>query len=108
MSTEHEQSQETCLELSCSRHQLKTASINHGPRGTIFNCSCGPLAEDELEQLGRAARDGTRVRLEFPDSEVILSHVSFVQEQPGWVQLSGRVVAVPMRSAWRTTQRPQA
>ena len=55
-----------------------------------------------------AVSSGRRVRLVFPDSEVILSHVSFEVAQPGWVQLAGRVGAVQRLPERRDTQHPHA
>jgi hypothetical protein len=99
-----DESGEACIELNCSRRQLKAASISHGSSGTIFRCSCGPLTAIDLSDLERTARRRGRVRLVFPDSEVIISHVTFERVEPGWVQLEGRVVEIPPPTERRVTQ----
>ena len=83
------------LELNCSRYQLQAASISHSADGTVFRCSCGPLSDDRVAAVHRAARDGTPVWLLFPESQVVVADVSVELAQPGWVQLEGRVVPVP-------------
>ena len=98
----------TYLELNCSGHQLKAASISHGAHGSVFQCSCGPLTDDELAAISRAERNGTLVWLVFPESQVILSHVAIEVPRPGWAQIEGRVVTVPQLMEWRDTQRPSA
>ncbi len=96
------------LELNCSRHQLKAASISHSVDGTYLRCSCGPLSEADVGAAERAAHDGTQVWLVFPDSEVILSDVSVEVAQAGWLHLVGKVVTIPKPTEWRGTQHPPA
>ena len=66
-----------------------------------FGASCGPLTDDELAAISRAERTGTLVWLVFPESQVILSHVSIEVPQPGWAQIEGRVMTVPQLMEWR-------
>ena len=56
----------TWLELNCSRYQLQAASISHSADGTVFRCSCGPLSDDRVAAVHRAARDGTPVLAGVP------------------------------------------
>ena len=98
----------TWLELNCSRYQLQAASISHSADGTVFRCSCGPLSDDRVAAVHRAARDGTPVWLVFPESQVVIADVSVELAQPGWVQLEGRVVTVPNAMGSESRDGPHA
>jgi len=98
----------TWLELNCSRYQLQAASISHSADGTVFRCSCGPLTDDRVAAVHRAARDGTPVWLVFPEAQVVIADVSVELAQPGWVQLEGRVVTVPNAMSSESRDGPHA
>jgi hypothetical protein len=90
------------LELNCTDTQLRAASITHSPRGSVFRCSCGPLSDNDVEAVQRAARDGIQVWLFFPISAVLLSKLTVEVVRPGWVTLEGFVVGIPQAGEQRT------
>ena len=63
----------TCVELTCSGQQLETAKLTFTRKGALYRVTCGPLSDNELARLERAAQTGEPVRLVFPQTVITIS-----------------------------------
>jgi len=86
------------LELDCVDYQLKSASISDGPDGAVFRCVLGPLTEDVLAALERAAAARLEVRLVFATRPLRFARIDLDRVEPGWVQFVGRIAETRGRS----------
>ena len=55
------------LKLSLGDYSVNGASIGHGPNGTQFACTIGPLPDETVAALFRAAENHERVCLLLPE-----------------------------------------
>src|SRR5689334_14765638 len=95
MWTQRHENGDCRLELNCCGLQLRTASIGHSAKGTVYRCSCGPLTDDDLMNLERAANQRDLVRLVFSDALIVIADIWVRRPEPGWAQIEGRLVAAP-------------
>ena len=79
------------LELNCADYQLKSASMSHGPDGAVFRCMLGPVTEDVLAALERAAAARLEVRLVFANEPLRFVRIDLDRVEPGWIQFVGRI-----------------
>jgi hypothetical protein len=63
----------------------------------IFACSVGPLTNELLAALERAAREHTRIRLMF-EHPVLLDFVKLERKGPQSVRIVGEVIYDPMKA----------
>jgi hypothetical protein len=82
------------LELRFTDGHLGAASFAPAPGsdGGLFSCSLGPLTEETVGELERAARTRTPVRLLFSERPLLLDHVTVERKGPHSVRIVGRVV----------------
>ncbi len=84
--------QAAAVELDCSACEIKSGSMSYGgPEGPTFRSIIGPLTEDVLATLKRAAQCGAPVRLVFPKSQMEFQRIEISRAEPGWFQLVGAV-----------------
>ena len=82
------------LELTFTDDHLGAASFapSPGSDGGLFSCSIGPLTEETVGDLLRAARTQTPIRLRFSERPLLLSHVTVERKGPHSVRIVGHVV----------------
>jgi hypothetical protein len=80
------------IELNCDDYHVKTASIAQSSSGTVFRCTLGPVPDEVLTTLERAARAHATLRLVFPKQPLVLERIDVTRIEPGSVQIVGRVV----------------
>jgi hypothetical protein len=83
------------LELHFSDDHLGAASFAPSPGGDgsgLFSCSIGPVSEETVGELERAARTQTPIRLKFSEHPLLLDHVTVERKGPRTVRIVGRVV----------------
>ena len=93
--TKQERRGQLPLELSFSDDHLGEASFAPSPGGDgsgLFSCSLGPLTEEAVGELERAARTQTPIRLKFSEHPLLLDHVTVERKGPHTVRIVGRVV----------------
>ena len=66
------------LELTFTDDHLGAASFapSPGSDGGLFTCSIGPITEEAVGELLRAARNQTPIRLRFSERPLLLDHVT--------------------------------
>jgi hypothetical protein len=79
------------LELSLGNYDVSGASISHGPEGTKFTCTLGPLAEETMVALDDAAQSGQILCLLFPQP-LLLDLLALERKEPRRVRIVGRIV----------------
>ena len=82
------------LELHFTDDHLAAATFapSPGSDGGLFSCSIGPLTEETVSALMRAARTQTPVRLRFSERPLLLDHVTVERKGPHSVRIAGHVV----------------
>jgi hypothetical protein len=82
------------LELHFTDEHLGAASFapSPGSDGGLFSCSLGPLSEETVGELERAARTRTPIRLRFSERPLLLDQVTVERKGPHSVRIVGRVV----------------
>ena len=63
-----------------------------GSDGGLFSFSVGPLGDDALAALERAAQDQTPVRLMFSEHPLLLNLVSLERKEPHCARIVGHVL----------------
>jgi hypothetical protein len=81
----------TQLELTLGQYQVGGASITHGPRGSTFGCTIGPVSAETLAALDGAVRDRSTLRLLFPEP-LLLDLLELERKEPQRVRIVGRIV----------------
>ena len=98
--------QATAVELDCSGCEITSGSMSYGgPEGPTFRSILGPLPEDAVATLERAAQCGAPVRLVFPN---VSDGVPADRDQPrgtGLVSARRRGSGTPLLSAGGTPRR---
>jgi hypothetical protein len=79
------------LEIHCSEHLFKPASISYSSRGLVFSCQLGPFSPSEMADLDEAARTHRGLRIVFPASELLLSRIQIEPVAPEWARIEGFV-----------------
>ena len=82
------------LELTFTDDHLGAATFapTPGSDGGLFSCSIGPLTDETVGELMRAARTQTPIRLHFSERPLLLDHVSVERKGPHTVRIVGHVV----------------
>ena len=82
------------LELHFTDDHLGAASFAPAPgsEGGLFSCSIGPLTEETVGALVRAARTKTPLRLRFSERPLLLDHITVERKGPHSVRIVGHVV----------------
>ena len=82
------------LELHFSDDRLGSASFapSPGSDGGLFSCSIGPLSEEAVGELERAARAELPIRLRFSEHPLLLDHITVERKGPQTVRIVGHVV----------------
>jgi hypothetical protein len=78
------------LSLSLVEYQLRGGSISHGPDGQTFACTFGPISDETMMALDRAAQNHGTIRLLFPEP-LLLDLISIERKEPQRVRIVGRV-----------------
>src|SRR5687767_15647287 len=82
------------LDLHFSDDRLGSASFAPSPGSDsgLFSCSIGPLSEEAVAELERAARAETPICLRFSEHPLLLDHVTVERKGPQTVRIIGLVV----------------
>jgi hypothetical protein len=82
------------LELSFTDDHLGAASFapSPGSDGGMFSCSLGPLTEETVGELVRAARAHKPIRLKFSERPLLLEQITVERKGPHSVRIVGQVV----------------
>lgn len=101
MAEERERRGQLALELNCVGLNVKSASFSPGPdgRGGLFSCSLGPVTDETVEALDRAAQTHTLVDLVFSDHPLLLDLVTLERKAPQVVRIVGHIVARTAKGA---------
>jgi hypothetical protein len=92
MSDEKELTRSSGLfELSLDGYEIRSGAIDHGPQGTVFSCSIGPLAAETLAALEDAQVRRCRIVLLLPEP-LLLDGVALAREAPQRIRIVGRIV----------------
>jgi hypothetical protein len=97
MSKERERRGQLALELDCSGYQATGQTFAPTPGGAsgLFSCSVGPLPQETIAALDRAAHEHGRVRLLFGGRPVLLELVTLERKGAQRVRIVGQVVTPP-------------
>jgi len=87
------------LKLRLGDYSIKGASIGHGPDGTQFACTIGPLPDETVAALFRAAENHGRICLLLPEP-LLLDVVATECKEPRRVRIVGRVIDPFSMSDW--------
>ena len=87
------------LKLSLGDYSVNGASIGHGPDGTQFACTIGPLPDETVAALFRAAENHGRICLLLPEP-LLLDVVATERKEPRSVRIVGRVIDPFSMSDW--------
>lgn len=82
------------LEFHFPDDRLGSASFAPSP-GTdsgLFSCSIGPLSEEAVGEIERAARAELPIRLRFSERPLLLDNVTVERKGPHTVRIVGHVV----------------
>jgi len=79
------------LKLSLGDYSINGASIGHGPDGTQFSCTIGPLPDETVAALFSAAENHGRICLLLPEP-LVLDVVATERKEPRRVRIVGRIV----------------
>lgn len=83
------------LDLDCSAYHVKGpafAPACAGEQAGLFSCSVGPLPDDTLVALDRAASAHNPVRLLFNGNPLLLELVALERKDPQSVKIVGHVL----------------
>lgn len=80
------------IELNCDDYHVKTASVAQSSGDTVFRCTLGPVPDEVLATLEKAARGRGTLRLVFPKRPLVLERIDVTRIEPASVQIVGRVV----------------
>ena len=87
------------LKLSLRDYSINGASVGHGPAGTQFACTIGPLPDETVAALFRAAENHGRICLLLPEP-LLLDVVATERKEPQCVRIVGRVIDPFSMSDW--------
>jgi len=81
----------TQLDLNLVEYQVRGGSMGYGPEGGTFACIIGPVSDETLAALDRAAENHGTIRLLLPQP-LVLDLVSLERKEPHGVRIVGRIV----------------
>ena len=90
MPAEEERRVGTQLELKLADYEVRGASIAHGVEGSSFACTIGPVSDETMAALDRAAESHGTICLLFP-RPLLLNLVTVERKEPRRVRISGRI-----------------
>ena len=79
------------LELNQGHYDVSGASISHGPEGTKFACTLGPLEQETMAALDDAVQSGQLLCLLFPQP-LLLDLLALERKDPHRMRIVGRIV----------------
>lgn len=83
------------LDLDCADYRVQRPTFTparEGEQSEIFSCSIGPLPDDTLAALDRAASAHNPVRLSFNGNPLLLDLVALERKDPRSVRIVGEVL----------------
>jgi hypothetical protein len=80
----------TQLELTLADYEVRGASMGHGVEGCSFACTIGPVSDETMAALDRAAGRHDTIRLLFPQP-MLLELVTLERREPQRVRIAGRI-----------------
>jgi hypothetical protein len=94
MREEQESRGQLALELNCDALEVKSASFSPGPggEGGVFSCSIGPVTDETVAALDRAAHTHALIRLLFSEHPLLLDLVTLERKAPQLVRIVGHIV----------------
>ena len=87
------------LKLSLGDYSVNGASIGHGPGGSQFACTIGPLSDATVADLFSAAETHARICLLLPEP-LLLDVVVLERKEAQRVRIVGRVIDPFSMSEW--------
>ena len=87
------------LKLSLGDYSVNGASIGHGPDGTQFACTIGPLSDETVAALYGAAESHARICLLLPEP-LLLDVVALERKEAQRFRIVGRVIDPFSMSDW--------
>jgi hypothetical protein len=91
--------QEACVRPRLGDYNVNGASIGHGPDGSQFACTIGPLPDETVTALFHAAENHGRICLLLPEP-LVLDVVATERKELGRVRIVGRLVDPFSMSHW--------
>jgi hypothetical protein len=80
----------TQLELTLADYEVRGASMGHGVAGPSFACTIGPVSDETMAALDRAAERHDTIRLLLPQP-LLLELVTLERREPQRVRIVGRI-----------------
>jgi hypothetical protein len=80
----------TQLELTLADYEVRGASMGHGIQGSSFACTIGPVSDETMAALDRAAVRHETICLLFPQP-LLLELVTLERREPQRVRIAGRI-----------------
>jgi hypothetical protein len=80
----------TQLELKLADYEVGGASLNHGLEGSSFACTIGPVSDETMAALDRAAESHGTICLLLPQP-LLLELVTLERREPKRVRIVGRI-----------------
>ena len=78
------------LQLRLADYEVRGASMGHGVQGPSFACTIGPLSDETMAALDRAAERHGTICLLFPQP-LLLELVTLERKEPQRVRIVGRI-----------------
>jgi hypothetical protein len=104
VSAENEHHFGTQLELKLADYEVRGASMGHGIEGSSFACTIGPVSDETMAALDRAAESRATICLLFPQP-LLLELVTLERREPQRVRIVGRIFDSTKRPS-RQSRRP--
>jgi len=94
LAKEHQRHGQLAFDLNCAGYEVRDASFAPGPggEGGLFSCAIGPVADETMVALDRAARTQTPISLWFSDCPVMLDLVTLQRKSAQSVRIIGHVL----------------
>lgn len=94
MAKEHERHDQLAFDLNCADYEVRDAVFTPGSAGGggLFSCAIGPVADETMVALHRAARTQRPISLWFSDCPVVLDLVTLQRKSPQSVRIVGHVL----------------
>jgi hypothetical protein len=78
------------LELKLADYEVRGASMAHGVDGSSFACTIGPVSDETMAALDRAAESHGTICLLFPQP-LLVELVALERREPQRVRIVGRI-----------------
>jgi hypothetical protein len=90
MPAEEERTVGNQLELSLADYEVRGASMGHGVGGYSFGCTIGPVSDETMAALDRAATSHGTICLLFPQP-LLLDLITLERKEPQRVRIVGHI-----------------